>query len=513
VSALSVRRLRIQIDGVDVVDGIDLEVAPGECLALVGESGAGKSLTARAVVGLTPLSARVTADRLIVTGADATNYSESQWRRIRGRDVGLVSQDALVSLDPLRRIEREVAEPIEIHSSLRGADTARAVLALLERVAMPEPKLRARQYPHELSGGLRQRALIASALAGGPRLLVADEPTTALDASVQRRILLLLSELTASGIGLLLITHDLSVVERLADRVAVMRKGRIVESGTTAEVLHDPQHPYTRELLAAVPRQRPTRRLEPTPAVLEARALTKTYRSGPTTRIAVEAATLSVAAGTTLGIVGESGSGKSTLARMLLGLECADSGDVLLEGQPWSALSERERRSKRGVIQLIDQDALGSFDPRKTVGAVLAEALALTGVARLARRARAVGLLDRVGLSETLITRRPRDLSGGQRQRVAIARALARKPRILVCDEPVSALDVSVQSQVLALLDSLQQGLGLTIVFISHDLGVIAQVSDRIAVMKEGVIVEQGIADDILNAPHHPFTKELLGLA
>ena len=510
MSAVSVRALRIQIGGVDVVDGIDFDVAPGECLAIVGESGAGKSLTARALLGLTPEGARVTVASLVVGGLDSARCTDSQWRKMRGSGVGLVSQDALVSLDPLRRIGREVAEPIEIHHRGRPAGDD-AVIALLERVAMPEPAVRARQYPHELSGGLRQRALIASALAGSPRLLVADEPTTALDATVQRRILSLLGDLTASGIGLLLITHDLSVVRTLADRVAVMRAGRIVETGETARVLDDPQHPYTRELLAAVPRPRESRELAETPVVLQASDVTKTYRSTEGSRVAVAGATLSVQQGRTLGIVGESGSGKSTLARLLLALERPDSGHVILEGMPWSELREGERRGMRGTIQLIDQDALGSFDPRHTVARALAEALALAGVARARRRARSIELLGLVGLPASVVDRRPRELSGGQRQRVAIARALARGPRVLVCDEPVSALDVSVQAQVLSLLDTLQRDLGLTMVFISHDLDVIAQVSDDIAVMKDGVIVEQGVAADVLAAPQHPFTRELLG--
>ena len=510
MSALSVRGLRIRIGGVDVVDGIDLDVAAGECLAIVGESGAGKSLTARALLGLTPPHADVAAESLVVGGVDSARFTDAQWRGVRGTGVGLVSQDALVSLDPLRRIGREVVEPLEIRRR-GGGSLDDAVVALLERVAMPEPALRARQYPHELSGGLRQRALIASALAGDPRLLVADEPTTALDATVQRRILSLLGELTASGIGLLLITHDLSVVRSLADRVAVMRDGRIVETGATSRVLDEPQHSYTRELLAAVPRARAPREVMPAPVVLEATSVTKSYRSPDGTRMAVSAATISVQQGKTLGIVGESGSGKSTLARLLLALEKPDSGHVILEGAPWSESRESERRSRRGAIQLIEQDALGSFDPRHTVARALAESLALAGVARASRRARSIELLALVGLSAEVVDRRPRELSGGQRQRVAIARALARGPRILVCDEPVSALDVSVQAQVLALLDGLQRDLGLTMVFISHDLGVIAQVSDEIAVMKDGVIVEQGTATDVLTAPQHPFTKELLG--
>ena len=510
--SLSVRNLRISIGGVELVRGIDLGVNAGECLAIVGQSGSGKTLTANALLGLHPGGASVSADEMIVAGSDATSFTERQWRSLRGRDVALVSQDALVALDPMRRVGSEVAEPIRIHErGVRGAQRDARVMQLLRDVAVPEPEVRARQYPHELSGGLRQRALIASALAGGPRLLIADEPTTALDATVQRQVLDLLDELRKTGIALVIVSHDLGLVARLADRVAVMRAGQIVETGPTKQVLNAPRHDYTRELLAAAPKPRAARAPATGAVVLEARDLSRTFqRPGSHATVAVDAVSLSLHEGRTIGVVGESGSGKSTLARLLIASDRPDSGDVLLDGEAWSALGERARRPLRGRIQLIEQSPFDAFDPRWTVQRVIGEAVALAGDPASARRARITQLLEQVGLDASLLPRHPHALSGGQRQRVAIARALARRPRILICDEPVSALDVSVQAQVLALLESLQRELGLSMVFISHDLAVIAQVSDGILVMKDGVVVEFGDAREVLARPAHEFTRELV---
>ena len=498
---LSVENLVVTIGGVAVVDGVSFELAPGECLALVGESGSGKTMTANALLGLSP--GAVTADALTIDGVDARAFGERDWRRVRGAAIALVSQDALVALDPLRRVGREVAEALEVHEgSLSRAEVGERVIRSLEIAAMPDASARARQYPHELSGGLRQRALIASALVTGPRLVVADEPTTALDATVQAQILELLGELKAQGLGLLLISHDLNLVARLADRVAVMRDGRIVETGAVSEVLEHPTHAYTRQLLAAAPTPRVSF-VDGGQTVLEARGLRRSYGS----TVAMDDVSLALGAGETLGIVGESGSGKSTLARLLLGLERPDAGEVLLDGRPWSALRESQRRERRDRIQLIDQDPFGAFDPRWSVERILAESIALS---EKPTRQRTLELLGQVGLGEAHLKRRARELSGGQRQRVAIARALARRPAILVCDEPVSALDVSIQAQVLDLLEALQRELGLSMVFISHDLGVIARMSDRIVVMKDGAIVEQGSASRVLREPRHPFTRLLL---
>ncbi len=509
---LRVRNLRIEIAGRLIVQGVDLSLAPGECLAIVGGSGSGKTMTASALLGLAPSGALVSADELVIGTADVRGFTERGWRSIRGRSVGLVSQDALVCLDPLRRVGREVAEAIEIHAPTRPRREMDArVLGLLRSVAVPNPELRSRQYPHELSGGLRQRALIASALAAAPAMLIADEPTTALDVTVQAQILTLLGELKAAGLALLLISHDLAVVAHLADRIAVMKDGAIVEQGPAAKVLGDPQHPYTRALLAAVPTVRSPRERGSSRIVLEARDLGRSYRlpDRGLTR-AVDAVSFSLRSGRTLGVVGESGSGKSTLARMLMGTEVPDSGEVLLDDRPWSALSESARRPLRARIQSIDQDPFGAFDPRFTVARILGEAIALSDTSRAERKARSVELLGQVGLAEDLLPRRARQLSGGQRQRLAIARALARRPEILICDEPVSALDLSIQAQVLELLAELQQRLGLAMVFISHDLAVIGQVSDDVLVMRDGVVVETGPAAAVLGSPRHPFTKQLL---
>jgi len=504
--SIRVKNLSVRIGSAIVVDGVSFDVAPGECLAIVGESGSGKTMTANALLGLSP--GRVTADELLIDGRDARSYRERDWRAVRGRTAALVSQDALVALDPLRRVGAEVAETVEVHGrGMSRAEVGRRVIQSLEQVAVPDAEVRARQYPHELSGGLRQRALIASALAAGPSILIADEPTTALDVTVQAQILALLADLKRRGLAVLLISHDLTVVGRIADRVAVMKDGAFVETGPTAAVLANPQHEYTRALLAAVPVPKTAAQQSSAQpggdVVLAATLLSKTYGA----RAAVTDVSFEVRHGQTMGIVGESGSGKSTVARLLLGLERPDAGTVLLGGSEWSSLTERERRPQRGRIQLIEQDPFGAFDPRWSVARIVGEAVALT---EPVTRDRVLELLAQVGLDESHASRRPSQLSGGQRQRVAIARALARRPEILVCDEPVSALDLSIQAQVLSLLGALQRDLGLAIVFISHDLGVIAALSDDILVMKDGAVVEHGAADAVLRDPQHAFTRELL---
>jgi peptide/nickel transport system ATP-binding protein len=510
-----------------VVDSVSLSLAAGECLAIVGESGSGKTLTARALLGLLPDGATLTADELLIDGVDARRNSESDWRRIRGARVGLVSQDALVSLDPLRRVGREVSEALEIHGSPGTGDRISrvglddTVAALLGRVAVPEPEERARQYPHELSGGLRQRALIASALAAGPGILIADEPTTALDVTVQAQVLELLATLRAEGLAIIVISHDLAVVAGIADRVAVMREGRVVEQGLTAEVLSHPAHPYTRMLLAAAPRLPEGPFPEPVegqPAggdgapVLRATALGRDFRRPDgRVRTAVDDVTFDVHAGEAIGIVGESGSGKTTLSRLLLAFDEPNRGSVELAGEPWSAVPERRRRGRRGGIQFISQDPLGSFDPRYTVARIVSEGMTGgTGRSRGERATRVRALLQSVGLDAALDRRRPHELSGGQRQRVAIARALASEPRVLVCDEPVSALDVSIQAKILELLASLRRQRGVALVFVSHDLAVVAQLCDTVLVMKDGRVVERGTTADVFSHPEHPFTRALV---
>ncbi|MFD7908533.1 dipeptide ABC transporter ATP-binding protein [Kitasatospora sp. NPDC059747] len=499
---------------VHAVRGASLSLDAGRCLALVGESGSGKSTFARSLLGLAGPTAAVTAQRLRICGDDARKFGPRDWRAVRGRRIGLVAQDALVALDPLRPVGREIAESLLTHRTVPRRDAGAVVVDLLTRVGVPEPAERARAYVHQLSGGLRQRALIASALAADPAVLIADEPTTALDAAVQSRILALLGELKAAGTGVLLISHDLAVVEALADEVAVMKDGRVVESGPVGEVLDRPRHAYTRSLLAAVPGGHP-RAARPSSGtgrpVLRAEGVGKHYQ-GPrrSRRTAVEQVSFTLHAGEALGLVGESGSGKSTLARIALGLLAPDTGEVRLDGEPWSTLPERARRARRHAIQLVPQDPLSAFDPRWTVARIIDEALGAAGTARAERHDRTVRLLRQVGLPEELLERRPLALSGGQRQRVAIARALAPGPRVLVCDEPVSALDVSVQAQILDLLRELQDSLGLATLFVSHDLAVVREVCTRVMVMRAGRVVESGPVEEVLATPSHPYTAELL---
>lgn len=491
--ALEVQNLRIRFGSESVVDGVSLTVSSGECVAVVGESGAGKSLTARALLGLVPRSATVSADVLTVDGVDASSLREHGWRRLRGARVALVAQDALVALDPLKRIVAEVAEPLRLHPRAGSGGAIRErVQALLRRVWMPEPERRARQYPHELSGGLRQRALIASALAASPAVLVADEPTTALDATVQARILDLLREIADAGTAVLFISHDFAAVRRLADRVLVMRDGVIVEQGTVAQVLEDPQHPYTRQLIAATMHEPRETGIPETAPVLTTEGVSKSFGGIP----AVLDATFEVPEGRTLGIVGESGSGKTTLARLLIGVETPDTGAVNWQGNH--------------RVQLVHQNPLGAFDPRWTIGRSLREALAAGGVPRSSRATRVTQLLAEVDLDPVLAERLPIGLSGGQRQRAAIARALAADPDVLVLDEPVSALDPSVRERVLQLLSRLQRERQLTMIFVSHDLDVVGAIADEVLVMQGGRIVEQGRIAEVFASPEHPFTRELL---
>ncbi|NUL45644.1 ABC transporter ATP-binding protein [Cellulosimicrobium funkei] len=545
-----------------VVHDVSVQIQPGECVAIIGESGSGKSVTARTLIGLTGPNSHVQADTATALGRDIQTLRDTDWRSIRGKDIGFILQDALVSLDPLRTVGAEIGESLRLHGVRDRAERATRVEQLLAEVGVPEPRLVAGQRPDQLSGGLRQRALIASAIANHPSLVVADEPTTALDVTVQAQVLDLLAQRKADGTAILLISHDFSVVGRLADRVLVMQGGWIVESGTAAEVLENPQHPYTRQLLDAVPSGhtkgeylteegraraavRATARATPAgasqrqvpaavghpgdqgadaPAVLSARGLTKSYR-GPDgrDRTVVRDVSFDVHAGRTLGIVGESGSGKSTTASMALGFIAPDSGTVLLDGAPWSELSLAGRRSRRREVTVVYQDPLSSFDPRWSGERILTDALdagAAPGVfaSSRARRAhrqeqseRAAQLARVVGLAPEHLAKHPLRLSGGQRQRLSIARALAPEPKAVVLDEAVSALDVSVQAQVLDLLTELQETLGTTYLFISHDLGVIHHMSDEILVMKDGVAVEHGEADRVFEQPEHDYTQALLG--
>ncbi|MCY7404533.1 MAG: ABC transporter ATP-binding protein [Cryobacterium sp.] len=533
--ALTVRNLRVVFGAAEpVVHGVSFDIAPGECLAIVGESGSGKSVTARSLLGLAGANAHVTADRLELGGRSVLGLTDRAWRARRGKDVGLVLQDALVSLDPLRPIGREIADSLRLHTTLGAAARVRRVLELIEAVGLPDPELQVRKLSGQLSGGERQRALIAAAIAVEAPLLIADEPTTALDVTVQAQILGLLEQIALAGTAILLISHDLAVVSRIAHRVAVMHDGRLVETGGTAQVLGSPRQEQTRRMVAAIPTDKPrgtrlslTARPADAPGttcalstpfprestvVLEAIGLSKSFRRPDGSRqLAVDDVSFALHRGSTLGIVGESGSGKTTTARLLLALLAPEHGEVQVRGQPWSAAGEKTRRGLRASVGAIYQDALGSFDPRWNVAEILTDALGLRHERRAPQTtARLTTLLDEVGLAASALPRRPLELSGGQRQRVGIARALAARPEILICDEPVSSLDVSVQAQVLDLLDDVQREHALSLVFISHDLGVVAHVSDQIAVMRAGRIVESGPARRVFAAPQHPYTAQLL---
>ncbi|MFJ5331249.1 dipeptide ABC transporter ATP-binding protein [Pectobacterium versatile] len=522
------------------VKNLSFQVKAGEILALVGESGSGKSVTARTLVGLSGEGVDVQANAIELTRHDGSlcdlrYLTDRDWRAIRGREIGFVLQDALVSLDPLRKIGQEVAEPILTHRLLPREQITTRVAELLTKAGIPDPENRAAQYPHELSGGLRQRALIASALAAGPQLLIADEPTTALDATVQKQVLEVFTALAQAGHGVLLITHDLAVVADVADRVIVMQHGALVEGGEARQILSAPTHPYTRKLLAAIPtastRGKWLAGVEPLQSGIAPSAASLAANHASTDAIALTAdriavsfkrpdgsrmqavnqVSLQIKRGETLGIVGESGSGKTTLGKVILALQKPDSGEIRLADHAWSTLTERERRPLRARIQTITQDPLSSFDPQFTVAQILNQPLRLRrDLSDDEKQRRILTLLEYVGLTPDLLTRRPTALSGGQRQRVSIAQALASDPEILICDEPVSALDVTTQAQVLDLLVALQRQLGLTMLFISHDLGVVQHMSHRIAVMKDGDIVETGPVEQIFNQPQHPYTRLLL---
>ncbi|MFF5792195.1 dipeptide ABC transporter ATP-binding protein [Paeniglutamicibacter sp. NPDC012692] len=533
--ALEVRNLNVSFGTNHVVRDVSFSLRPGSCLALVGESGSGKSVTARSLIGLAGPRSTVRAETMSLAGRDVRTLGPRTWRRLRGKDVGFILQDALTSLDPLRRIGREIDDALRLHTTASPAQRAGRVLELLESVGLDDPAPRAGQLSGELSGGMRQRALIASAIVLDPALVIADEPTTALDATIAAQVLDLLGELRQRGSAMLMISHDLAAVSRVADSIAVMQSGRIVESGPAELVLGDPQHEYTKRLLRAVPAGKPRHtRLSPAAAtpmgveipseiaaptgvenaipVITARSLSKTYRTpGRKDFTAVSDVGFELLPGQTLGVVGESGSGKTTTARMVLGLLAPDTGSVELFGKPWSSLRESERRATRPKLGAIYQDPLSSFDPRMSVEKLLADALS-AGATRNPRRDRErIGeLLGLVGLEASLAARNPATLSGGQRQRLAIARALAPNPRVLICDEPVSALDVSIQAQVLDLLDDLQRKLGLSYLFISHDLAVIRHMSDDVLVMQGGSVVESGPVESVFNNPQHPYTRALL---
>ncbi|SES25245.1 peptide/nickel transport system ATP-binding protein [Streptomyces sp. yr375] len=512
MSLVDVTDLTVAFGALRAVDGLSFRLEKGAALGLVGESGSGKSTVASALLGLHRGTGARVGGSIEVAGVDVQEASDEALRRLRGAKAAMVFQDPLSSLDPYYAIGDQIAEVHRVHTRVsRRAARARAV-EVLERVGIPDAVRRSRSRPHEFSGGMRQRALIAMALACEPDLLIADEPTTALDVTVQAQILDLLHTLREeTGMGLLLVTHDVGVAAESVDEVLVMRHGRLVEHGPAATVLASPAQAYTRELLGAVPRVDARREGVSEEAasgvcgevVLEAAGLRREFGRGKRAFAAVDGVSLTVRRGETLGVVGESGSGKTTLGRMLVGLLPPTAGEVRHAG--------RVSAGVHPTVQMVFQDPVSSLNPRRSVGESIADPLRARGERDETHiRGRVTELLERVGLKAAHYDRYPHEFSGGQRQRVGIARALAADPRVIVCDEPVSALDVTTQAQVVALLGELQRELGLALVFVAHDLAVVRQVSDRVAVMRHGRVVEEGLADDVYEAPRHPYTKQLL---
>jgi peptide/nickel transport system ATP-binding protein len=520
---LSVAGLEVRFgDDVPAVRGVDLEVRAGQSVAIVGESGSGKSTTAAAILGLLPPRGRITTGRIDFDGVELTTADRRQLRSIRGTGIGYVPQDPMANLNPVWKVGFQVREALRANNM---RPFGQKVIQLLADAGMPEPGLRAGQYPHQLSGGMCQRALIAIGLAGRPRLLIADEPTSALDVTVQRQVLDHLQHLAGElGTAVLLITHDLALAAERAERLIVMYQGSVVETGAAQTILRHPQHPYTQRLVAAAPslREAPVARrvIAEAPDVIVASGLTKVYRPSrgvpwrKTEVHAVDAVSFRLRRATTLAIAGESGSGKSTLARMVLGLLQPSSGTVVFDGLDVSdagSLSHRDTLAFRRRVQPVFQNPYASLDPMYSVAHIIAEPLRIHRIGDRRQRQQTVReLAEQVALPPSLLTRRPRELSGGQRQRVAIARALALRPEVLVCDEAVSALDVVVQAQILELLTELQAELGLTYLFISHDLAVVRQIADEVMVMRAGRVVEHAATADVFSSPRDEYTRQLL---
>ncbi len=521
---LSVERLSVSFANSTVVDDVSFAIAPGEKFALVGESGSGKSISALSVLRL--VDAATTRGAIRFDGVDLCAKSEREMRGIRGAAISMIFQEPMTALNPLYTVGNQIAEVLELHEGLLKNQARARAIELLARTGIPDPELRIEAYPHQLSGGQRQRAMIAMALACRPRLLIADEPTTALDVTIQAQIMDLLDELQREmGMALLFITHDLNLVRRFTHRVGVMERGKLVEIGGTAEVFADPQHACTKKLLASRPQRvvQPVRADAPTVlSVHDIRVEFKTSTGWFDKRsfVAVRDATLELQRGETLGIVGESGSGKTTLGMALLALQPIAHGRIEMGGTRIDDTDRTTLRAMRRRMQVVFQDPFASLSPRMTVGQIVGEGLALhmPELTPAQREQRVLAMLAEVGLSEAeglfdVLQRYPHEFSGGQRQRIAIARAVVLWPEVLVLDEPTSALDVSVQQQVLALLAALQQRYGMSYVFISHDLAVVRAMAHRVLVMKDGDIVERGEALALFEAPAHEYTRALLAAA
>ena len=521
---LVVRGLKVSFrqDGrlVPAVRGIDFDVARGETVALVGESGSGKSVSALSTVSLLPASA-VVEGSVLYDGAEMVGAPERELRRVRGNDISFIFQEPMTSLNPLHTIQKQLGESLALHQGLGGAALEARILDLLIRVGIRDPESRLGAYPHQLSGGQRQRVMIAMALANGPDLLIADEPTTALDVTIQAQILELLAELKrAEGMSMLFITHDLAVVRKIADRVNVMKDGEIVEAGRAEDIFRSPRHPYTKMLLAAETAGRP--------AAVEVSAEPVAHTAGLRVWFPIQAgllkrtvghvkavndATVSVRAGETLGIVGESGSGKTTLALAIMRL-IASKGEIAFDGRPIDGLREKALRPLRRDMQIVFQDPFGSLSPRMTVAEIIAEGLTVHGTAEgRDRREMVAEIMREVGLDPATMDRYPHEFSGGQRQRISIARAMILRPKLVVLDEPTSALDATVQVQIVELLRELQRRHRLAYIFISHDLKVVRALSHKVVVMKEGDIVEAGEGEALFTNPREAYTRALLAAA
>ncbi|MFO1328533.1 MAG: ABC transporter ATP-binding protein [Rubrivivax sp.] len=524
-SLLRIENLRIALpahaDRPFAVEDVSLTLSRNEILCVVGESGSGKSVMSRAVMGLyTSRHVRPVGGRIVFDGEDLLQAAPERLRELRGNRIAMIFQEPMTALNPVLRIGAQIAEVLEIHQGGDAGARRQRTLELLEAVKLPDPAKALDAYPHQLSGGQRQRAMIAMALALEPDILIADEPTTALDVTTQAQILALIRDVQQrKGMGVIFVTHDFGVVAEIADRIAVMQHGRLVESGRADDVLARPQADYTRALLAAVPGLVPGPKADFSgrPVALAVQGLNKTYRSGGgwfgggARRVdALADVSFEVRKGETLGIVGESGSGKSTAARCIVRLIDADAGAIRVDGEDIAALPARQLRRVRRRLQMVFQDPFGSLNPRRTVGQLIAEGPIVHGTPRDQAWERALSLLELVGLERRAAERFPHEFSGGQRQRIGLARALALEPEILVADEPVSALDVSVQDQVLRLLADIRQRLGLTVVFITHDLRVASQVCDSIAVMHKGRVVEYGPVAEVYADPRHEYTRALM---